>query len=109
MELFETEVAVHDKITSGGSGAPGWDVTCKEPVIGAKEDICTSESTSVLDREMLTNEPTASRWLVGLTFEKNSGKATCSLGGAGSGEELGIVGLEKASGAGLRDSRPPRF
>jgi hypothetical protein len=108
MELFETEgVAKDNKITSGGSGAPGWGVTCK--VLGAKtEDACTSESTSVLVGEMLTNELTASRWLVGLTFEKNSWKATCSLGGAESGEELGIVGLEKASGAGLRDSHKSR-
>jgi hypothetical protein len=101
-ELFETESTVRDKITSGGSGAPGWGLSCT--VLGiTKEDVCTSESTSVLDRNMLTQELTGSRRLVGLAFE-NAGKANCTVGGEGSGEELGIVGLEKANGLGLRVS-----
>jgi hypothetical protein len=102
-ELFETtEKTVGDRITSGGSGAPGWGLTCT--VLDIKtEDVCTSESTSVLDRNMLTQELTGSRRLVGLAFE-NAGKANCTVGGEGSGEELGIVGLEKANGLGLRVS-----
>src|ERR1700757_4875589 len=66
-ELFESAGTVRDKITSGGSGAPGWSLTCK--VLGVtKEDVCTSETESTLDRNMLTNELTASRRLVALTF-----------------------------------------
>ena len=96
-ELTEEEGKPRDKIKSGGSGAPGFTVACKELGI-IETDECTSEEGSTA----LANEVTNKELLVLTTFDTKTAKSTCKLGGAKSGELLGTNAILKANGWGLR-------
>ena len=96
-ELAEEEGKPRDKIKSGGSGAPGFTVACKEFGI-TETDECTSEEGSTAS----TNEVTNKELLVLTTFDAKTAKSTCKLGGAKAGELLGTNAILKANGWGLR-------
>ncbi len=98
-ELSETtEKAVRDTLTGTGKGSPGWKVSCK--VLGLeKSDECTKETGATAIESRLAN---GTENLVVSTFGPAFGKATCSVGGAESGEIKGSVAIGKENGWGLR-------
>jgi hypothetical protein len=98
-ELSETEGKIRDTITSAGSGAPGWRVTCKVALLGEVTDECTGEKGYTV--------------LENVSGEVNSifgtGKINCTFTGAETGEIIGTVRTEGSSGKGLRGVPKPLF
>ena len=81
---------IRNTLTEGTSGAPGWVVECTVAGIFKTADECTGV-TSTLTRN-------GAEGTVEAEFEKNSAKATCSIGGKESGRIEGIDAIEKAGG-----------
>jgi hypothetical protein len=81
-----------DDITSGGSGAPGWEVTCN----GFLTDTCTTEAGATLMSNMAGEVPPD----VLANFNQGS-IANCSFGGNSSGEVSGEVLIEALEGLSL--------
>jgi hypothetical protein len=101
-ELAEEGGGVRNKITKASTEAPGWEVTCRVPVLGERTDVCTSETGSVGVKSVST-VGVATPLLVLGDFEANSGKAKCSVSGAETGEvREGTVGTLQANGNALR-------
>jgi len=84
-----TEGTQRVTVESGGSGAPGWTVTCNKIV----EDECTGESTVLVENV---------ESMVNATFEtvSNEKAATCTRGGAKEGLVEGTILFESTT-AGL--------
>jgi hypothetical protein len=93
-EIFETEKKNLTKILSGGSGEPGWAVTC-----GGVTDECVTESGGSESAELVT-EVTKSVLLVSARFEAK-GKTKCSVGGTATGKTHGSIAILLWSGNGL--------
>jgi hypothetical protein len=92
-ELLATEKTIRNKITSGGSGAPGWEVICGS---GTEKiaDRCTSETSAPLIEDVSGG--------VDSVFESKSGKYSCSpFGNAESGEVSGTTKIEDNGGKGV--------
>jgi hypothetical protein len=90
------------KIKSGGSGEPGWKITC-ETSIGTLTDTCLSkvgeEEEVRLTFGEVTENPAKEKELLlrGLFEEKRT--ASCSLGNSTSGKVLGTLALLLPGGA----------
>jgi uncharacterized protein affecting Mg2+/Co2+ transport len=68
-ELGESESETRDNIKGGGSGSPGYTITC-----GKVEDTCEFEKVSTAVEDLATEGD------VNLVFDSKSGKATCNHG-----------------------------
>jgi hypothetical protein len=105
-ELAEPKAGeVRDHITSGGNGEPGYKVKCKVPILGEREDVCTTEKGTTGVTNVVT-KGVPGELLVLNKFEKPSKeeKANCTVGGKEAGEVLGSIALLQANGQGLRVS-----
>jgi hypothetical protein len=105
-ELVEPKAGeVRDHITNGGNGEPGWAVTCTVPVLGEREDVCTTEKGTTVLKNTVT-KGVAGELLVLADFEKpvEEEKANCTVGGTKKGEVLGSIAILQASGQALRIS-----
>jgi hypothetical protein len=78
-QLVETESEIRDKISSGGSGAPGWLVECLVAGITVKDE-CTGETTVEI------NDTSSG---VDLNSDAKSARGSCTLGGANTGVMAG--------------------
>jgi hypothetical protein len=82
-------------ITSVNGTGVGWSVTCK--VLGvSKTDECTVANSAkgyARASNSFASNGTARVWLILLDFVRTAPKATCSVGGAGSGVVVGTVAL----------------
>ena len=101
-ELFETEGKPFDKIREDGAGQPGWLVKCVSILGKTEEDTCLTEAGKEETTEMV-NKRTNLILLV-LSIFTGKQKAHCSIGGTGSGEVKGEIGIFKSNGWGLRVS-----
>jgi hypothetical protein len=82
---------IRDMITSGGSGSPGWLIECR--VLGVKvSDTCTAAEASSKATNLENN--------VDMTFDETSESSTCTIGGAKTGLNLGLI-LESIIGVKL--------
>jgi|HubBroStandDraft_6_1064221.scaffolds.fasta_scaffold222598_2 hypothetical protein len=105
-ELVEPKAGeVRDHITSGGNGEPGYAVTCTVPILGEREDVCTTEKGTTGVKNVVT-KGVSGELLVLADFEKpeKAEKANCTVGGKEAGEILGSIAILQASGQGLRIS-----
>ncbi len=93
-ELFETEGRIRDKITETGNGEPGWKVKCS-----GVEDECLTEAGK--EGSTLESNEQATGVALG-EFDEKSGKAKCSIGGAGQGEVRGLVQFHSTEGWAIR-------
>jgi hypothetical protein len=88
-ELVVSGGVVRDKITSGGSGAPGYEVQCEFFGIKAT-DVCTSETGAPKVTTGVSPVP--------LEFDTGSGTANCTRGGANKGNVRGKVTVKSSAG-----------
>lgn len=87
--LATSEGATRDLISEDGNGAPGFKLVCKQALVGELEDVCTNNtSASVKNVTGGVDE----------TFDSQSAKLNCTLGGSGEGEIEGTDLLENPSG-----------
>ncbi len=84
------------KISSGGSGEPGWEVVCKSGGI-KKTDVCTSEAGHPEEAE-LVSEVTGSELLVRSRFQEAI-SGNCTLGGTGKAKVSGLLAILLPGGA----------
>jgi hypothetical protein len=70
---------LRDDIASGGSGTPGWSIECLVLGITVKDE-CTGETS--MGVEDTTSD-------VEMSFDADSAKSSCSLGGTGTGIAIG--------------------
>ncbi|MGH2854530.1 MAG: hypothetical protein ACRDLF_10130 [Solirubrobacteraceae bacterium] len=96
-EIFTTENKSLTRILSGGSGEPGWSLTC-----GGATDSCLSESAAASESAELINAVTNGILLVASRFESSAtSKMKCSVGGANAGKIRGLIAVLLWSGNGL--------
>ena len=89
-ELYEEAGVIRDRIVSGGSGTPGWEVTCG----GGKTESCSLNT----DPELQSYSDD-----VEALFEASDNKVNCSAGGAEAGEWRGALLIAHPAGvAGIK-------
>lgn len=96
-QLEEVESKVRDKIASGGSGAPGWEVECNT-AIGKVKDTCTGETSTAV--ENVTEG-------VKLILDSKSAHGNCTLGGEGAGVSKGTTLDEDSEGLTVKVTPSP--
>jgi hypothetical protein len=95
-ELTEESSTERNKLTStaGNGKGPGWSVTCR--VLGiTKTDECTVNTGYTTPSNLFDpyHGTTTNSWLILLDFLSTAPKANCEVGGTGSGEVIGSIGI----------------
>ncbi|HEY2632519.1 MAG TPA: hypothetical protein VGI26_09095 [Solirubrobacteraceae bacterium] len=96
-QLEEVEGKIRDKVSSGGSGAPGWEVECNS-ALGKVTDTCTVENSTAV--ENVTEG-------VKLTWDSKSAHGSCTIGGAGAGVVKGTLLAEDTEGLSVKSTPSP--